>query len=100
MPRGRSVKDDVIERRCSLGVADQQRELVEGGDLGRAGPGQPFLKRRQVVGRQDAAIGCGRPLPIVSGRLLRVDVHRLKVLDAGDRSRGGCQFRLQNRVEI
>jgi hypothetical protein len=43
MSRGRGIENDVVEAAVMLGIGEQLRELVEGGDFRRARAGELLL---------------------------------------------------------
>ena len=86
MPRRRRVEDDVIESARDLAAGQELGELVEGGDLGRAGAGELLLHRRDGIGLHDAAHRPDDPVAIRLRRGLGVDVEQEQ---AGHARHGG-----------
>ena len=85
MAGGRRVEQDVIVGRGSGGVAQDFRELVEGGDLRGAGPGKLLLHGGDHGIRQNAPYGGDHALPVGAGRFLRIDVQGREPGCLGDR---------------
>ena len=73
----RRIEDHMVVGRRPVGIAQQQGELVEGGDFDRAGARETLLQQGDFLLRQHASIGGNGPLAVIEGRLLRVDVHRV-----------------------
>ena len=84
VPRGRGVEDHVVVG-VSLAAADQQPdELVESGDLGRAGAGQLLLHSSDDVGGKRSSEGADGPFEDCARRGLGIDVEGRQVGNAGN----------------
>ncbi len=94
------VEDDVIEILRCRRIAEQFRELVEGGDLDGARAGELLLHALDRGRRQDAPIGTDHAFAVVAGGRFRIDVEREKARHAGYRGRRLAQCRAQHFIEI
>ena len=84
----RGVEDHEVERRaaggrhCGSRRIEEVGEAVERGDLGRARPGQLLLHDPHDLGREDLADRRQRPVDVLRGRAVGVDLHGPQVRDA------------------
>ena len=64
----------MIIGRGRRGIGQQQRELIERGNLDRAGSRKALLEQSDFRFRQDALVGSNGALAIVACGLFRIDI--------------------------
>ncbi len=76
VPGRRRVEDDVVVPGGDAGVGQQVGELVEGGNLGRAGARELLLDALHHIVRQDATHRADDAIAIALRRRFRIDLER------------------------
>ena len=96
----RGVEDDVIEVRRRGAVAEQLRELVEGGDLDGARARELLFHAGDGGGRQHVAERSDDALAVGRGRLLGIDVEHREPRNGGHGGRRRGDLDAQHLAEV